>query len=308
MSSKTHSAVCGLGVPDRARRPTRLEDDDLARLDVADVLGADDVETGRLGREDPAGPGVLVAPQAALGRLVELEPAEHEGPEAVRIADADDPPLIEDDELKAPLTRGRTETSAATVSAAGSSASRAVRSSVSVDAGSRASAALELGQQLPGVDEVAVVADREGPAGPEAIRRLGVLPDRRAGRRVAAMGDGEVAAERREPTLVEDRADEPEVLVEHELLGVADRETGRLLAAVLEGEQAGRRDLGRLEPGGEHGAEDAAHAASALLPECPGETIAPRRGRGRRPRCRGHRRRRCRAPPRRRSRLRRRAR
>ena len=77
-------------------------------------------------------------------------------------------------------------------------------------------AALELVEQLAGVDEVAVVADGERPARPEPERRLGVLPDRRAGRRVAAVGDREVAAERRQAPLVEDLGDHPEVLVEHE--------------------------------------------------------------------------------------------
>src|SRR6185503_16338602 len=75
---------------------------------------------------------------------------------------------------------------------------------------------------------------------------LGVLPDRRAGGRVTAVGDREVAPERGDPPLVEDRADHPEVLVEHQLLAVADRHPGRLLAAVLEREQPERGDRRRL--------------------------------------------------------------
>ena len=64
--------------------------------------------------------------------------------------------------LYAPRTRGRTRTRASTVSRAGSSASRAVRSSVSVLAGSRPRPG-QARQELARVDEVAVVADRQGP-------------------------------------------------------------------------------------------------------------------------------------------------
>ena len=63
------------------------------------------------------------------------------------------------------------------------------------------------------------------------------------------MGDREVAAEAGQPPLVEHLGDHPEVLVEHQLAPVADRDAGRLLAAVLEREQAGRGDGGRLVPG-----------------------------------------------------------
>jgi len=91
----------GFGEPDRARGPARLEHDDLARLDVADVLGADDVEAGGLGGQDPARRlvGGRVAPQA--GRvavaLFGRQPTQDERPESERIADPDHPPLVQDD-------------------------------------------------------------------------------------------------------------------------------------------------------------------------------------------------------------------
>ena len=121
--------------------------------------------------------------------------------------------------LNAPRTRGRTRRRASTVSAAGSSARSAVSSSVSVLAARRPRPPVELVEQLAGVDEVAVVADRERPPRAEPERRLGVLPDRRAGRRVAAVGDREVARERGDPPLVEDLADHAEVLVDHQVAG-----------------------------------------------------------------------------------------
>jgi hypothetical protein len=51
------------------------------------------------------------------------------------------------------------------------------------------------------------------------------------------MSDGQLTAKRLEPTLVDDLVDEPEVLVDHDVLAVADRDPGRLLTAVLLGEE-----------------------------------------------------------------------
>src|SRR5262249_7905336 len=58
-----------------------------------------------------------------------------------------------------------------------------------------------------------------------------------------------------------DGRDHPEVLVEHELLAVADRDTGRFLAAMLEREQPERGERGGILPaaGRQHDPEDAAH-------------------------------------------------
>jgi hypothetical protein len=52
----------GFGEADGPRHPACLEDHDLARLDVPDILGADDIEPSRLRREAPAGASILVAP------------------------------------------------------------------------------------------------------------------------------------------------------------------------------------------------------------------------------------------------------
>jgi len=58
-----------------------------------------------------------------------------------------------------------------------------------------------------------------------------------------------MTSERRDPPLVEDGADEPEVLVEHELVAVGDGDPGRLLTAMLEGEEPEGGDGGRLAAG-----------------------------------------------------------
>ena len=105
-----------------------------------------------------------------------------------------------------------------------------------------ASAALR--GQLGGVDQVAVVAQRQAGAGlGGAERRLGVLPGGGAGRGVPGVADREVAAQAAQGRLVEDLADQPEVLVDDDGGAVGHRDPGRLLTAVLEGVQA---EIGQL--------------------------------------------------------------
>src|SRR5665811_2446978 len=136
-------------------------------------------------------------------------------------------------------------------------------------------------EQLPGVDEIPGMADGDRPAVTETEGRLGVLPDRRPGGRIAAVGDSERAPKARQAALVEDLGDESEVLVEHQLLTVADSNSGRLLAAVLEREDAERGHRGRVRAG-HHRAKDAAHVRrpirSPATPPDPGGR--PRRGLG----------------------------
>jgi hypothetical protein len=151
----------GRRVADRAGLAARLEDHHLARFDVADVLGADDVEGGRLGRQEP---GVAVAPgprSGALGtRCDALDPSEHERPEAVRVADADEPVLVEDHEReRAPDPGQQMEERVHRVGRGLVREER--REELRVGRRGEASAsALELVEELAGVDEVAVVADR----------------------------------------------------------------------------------------------------------------------------------------------------
>ena len=97
------------------------------------------------------------------------------------------------------------------------------------------------------------------------------------------MRDGEAPAQAREAPFVEDAADQAEVLVEHQLLAVGDREPGRFLAPVLEREQPERRELGRLLGGavGQDDAVDAAHQpvpsrVRPAEPERPRQAVSPR--------------------------------
>jgi hypothetical protein len=72
------------------------------------------------------------------------------------------------------------------------------------------------------------------------------------------VGDGERTAQARQAALVEDLGDEAKILVQHQLLAVADRDTGRFLAAVLEREDSECGNSGGIRAG-HHRAEDAAH-------------------------------------------------
>jgi hypothetical protein len=104
---------------------------------------------------------------------------------------------------KAPRSRGSTSSAAASSVRSGSSARRAVTSAVSVVSPPReltavgivAPAAVDEVAQLGRVGEVAVMGERHGPSGVATERGLGVLPGRRAGGGVAAVADGEVAAQ-----------------------------------------------------------------------------------------------------------------
>ena len=260
MSSNTHSAGVALAyVTETGSRPG-LEHDDLARGDVAHELGAHDVERRGLGREDPA--AGLVVPQArgAVRGGGHRQPAQHERAEAVRIPDADDALLVEDDEAER-AAHARQDADERIDGVRGGLVGEERGQELRVGArGEAAAAALELLEELARVDEVAVVPDGERPPRAQAERRLGVLPDRRAGRRVPAVRDGEVAGERRDAPLVEDLADHAEVLVDHQVRAVGDAHPGGLLPAVLEREQ-GRRGNGRglVTAVGEHDADDAAH-------------------------------------------------
>ncbi len=234
-----------LGEADRARAAGLAEDDHLARLDLAHDLGADDVQGGRLGGDHP---GLGLARDAA----------QDERPEAMRIADADDAVLVHDDQrvgARDLRQHGQQRGHDVVAGHIGEERREQLRVARATDALAAAGQAFE---QLARVDQVAVVPDRHRPLGPQAIGRLGVLPEGRAGRRVAAVGDRQVAAQRWQAAFVEDLGDHAEVLVDHHALAVADGHAGRLLAAMLEREEGQRREAGRLLARGMD-ADDAAH-------------------------------------------------
>jgi hypothetical protein len=97
------------------------------------------------------------------------------------------------------------------------------------------------GQRRPEVGrvrQVAVVADRHGAHPPVMDERLRVRPGVRAGRGVARVPDRDVAGQRLQLLLVEDLRDEAHVAHRGEPPAVGDCDSRRLLAPVLEREEA----------------------------------------------------------------------
>ena len=87
--------------------------------------------------------------------------------------------------------------------------------------------------------------------------RLRVVPRGGAGRRVPRVPDREVAVQRRQRRLVEDLADQPEILVDEDVVTVADRDPGGLLAPMLLCEQPEVREPGDVLAGCPHPEEPA---------------------------------------------------
>ena len=116
---------------------------ELAGLDLALERRADEVERAGLGGDD----GVVA------------EPAEHERPEAVRVAEGEQRPVGEaDDASPRPRAAPSRRRPPRRAGARRRRSARAITSESEVDA----SGLPELGAQLVGVDEVAVVAERDG--------------------------------------------------------------------------------------------------------------------------------------------------
>ena len=136
----------GCGEPAGAQA-VRVDGDQLARLDLADDAGADDVERGGLAGDDPAA----------------LEPAEHQRPDALRVAGGVEGVLVHEDEAEgaAQLAAARSSAVASRVRS-GSPASSAVTSAVSVVLVPERHAGHRLAVPLAG----------PGPAGSAALVRL----------------------------------------------------------------------------------------------------------------------------------------
>jgi hypothetical protein len=228
-----------LGQPEPRRDHAALVDPhQLAWLDVAEERRTHDVERAGLGGDAEA----------------VREPADREGPQAVRVASREDAAFVHHHERERTLERGKD------IDQRGLEVLRGVpgedgRDQVGVRRGGAC------GPYPPGelerVHEVSVVPERQGPLPVGLERRLGVFPRGRARRGVTVVADPQVAAERRERRLVEDLGDEPELLEDQDVLAVGDGHPGRLLAAMLLREQ---REVGQpsdVIAGCPHG-EDAA--------------------------------------------------
>ena len=226
--------------------PALRQRDHLARLDVAQEARADDVERAAL-----RGDAVAVA-----------DLAERERPQAGAVAERDDGVVRHHDGREGAL-EPRHHVLERVLERV-----RLVRrehrgDQLRVRGGAEGDAALrELLVQLERVDQVAVVGERDL-AAVGAVDRLGVLPRRRAGRRVAHVADGHRAGERAQLRLVEDLRDEAEVAQGHDVAVLARGDPGRLLAAVLERVQREVGEAGDVGLRGVH-PEDATLVARSV--------------------------------------------
>ena len=229
-----------------------VDDDQLAGLDLADHAGADGGQGRVLGGDDPA-----------TG-----EPAEDQRPDALRVAGGVQAVLVHPDEreraleLRQHLDRPLLQRGVGVVGQqrrdqAGVVGRGLALTQVEVELVLLLRQRLDRLLELVGVDQVAVVAERDGAAVAGAERRLGVLPRAGAGGGVAAVADRDVADQAGEGRLVEDLRDQAHVLVDQDLTAVADRDAGRLLAAVLQRVQPEVGQLGDVlarRPDPEHAA------------------------------------------------------
>ena len=180
-----------------------VDDDDFARLDVADELGLDQVQRAGLAGEDMGGVdafpevlgqhhavGILRGDWFGPGQFTEDERAESE-----RIAHADEFVLAHDDQRVGALDA--LHHCFQRMGAVAVERSRQqVEDDLAVHRGLENRTLLfQLGPQAGGVGEVAVVTDGDLAAGAVHDQRLGVLDVRAAGGRVADVTDGEVTGQ-----------------------------------------------------------------------------------------------------------------
>lgn len=213
----------------------------LARLDLAYVAGAADVERGGLGGDHPAA----------------LQPAEHQRADALRVTGGVERVLVHEDEGEGALDVGEHlgggfldgEGLVVLVALPGEQRGHQVGVVGRGDLGGTAVLAREVGdhlRELGGVDQVPVVAEGDRAVRGGTERRLRVLPHRGAGGGVAGMTDRDMALERTQRRFVEDLRDQSHVLEDQDLGPVAHCDARGFLSAVLQGIQSEIGELGDL--------------------------------------------------------------
>ena len=236
-----HAEPGGL-VAERADRAHAVvvDDDDLARLDVAHELGADDVERAGLARQHPG--------RLAIGLpvLVLIDPPQDQRPHAERVAHADQRLLAQHHQRV--RAQHLLQCVGQPVGDAGVEADGdQVDEHLAVGGGLEDAASTHQGAaQAGGVGEVAVVADRQAAELELGIERLHVADQGSASGGVTVVADRGVARQGADDARVTEHvADQAQSLVGVEpavrsVLGKGD-DAGRLLAPVLQRMQTERR-------------------------------------------------------------------
>ena len=251
------------GKGEEALHPVGVDHHDLAVLDVADELGADDVERAGLRAQDRTAVELAEHQRADAERIAGADQLlvgqRHQGVGALDFGQRLDEAV---DDLRSPRARGQEQDD---LGVGRRLADRA--------------AADELAPERQAVGQVAVMGDRKAARLELGEQRLDVAQHRLAGGRVADMADGGLAGK-----AVDDGgageviADETLAPLGMKALAVEGDDAGRLLAAVLQGVQAERDDRRRV--GVAEDPEDAAFLVQAVLVEIDagiGVRVRPRR-------------------------------
>ena len=197
-----------------------VDPDDLARLHVADDLGADEVERARLGRDRPVVAQSTERERTESARVAKRnERVVHDRGHRVRALEPSHRVRHRFDE------RGR-------IASEERCYELRVRSRRHPDAVGE-----ELATKLLDIHEIPVVAECNRPCAPVMDVWLRVRPLVRTGGRVARVTDRNLAGQRLQLLLVEDVREEANLAYDRQATAVRDRDPGRLLAAVLEREQ-----------------------------------------------------------------------
>ena len=194
----------------------------LARLDLALVRGAEDIEGAALRGDDP-------------GRA---EPPQAQGPEPARVAGGDDPAGQQKNQSVRPAQCAK-RLGDHTLYVALPAARDQMQDQFAVHrAAEDRAVGLERIAQFDGVDDVPVMSQRD-PADPAIDeQRLNVGRMRQAGGRVAVVADGDVPGEPLEYLGTEDLGYQPHRLVFVHSSAVIGYDPGALLSAVLQGIKA----------------------------------------------------------------------
>ena len=225
-----------LGEPGRVQAAV-VDPHQLPRFHVPDERRAHDVQrAGLRGEAEPVG-----------------QASDRQRPDPERIARRVDAPFVHEDEAEG-AGQGRKELQRGVLEAVRRHLLGEHRRHHVGVGGGAAPPAREL-RELVRVHQVTVVAegDRADSVGLED--RLRVVPGAGAGRGIPGVPDGQVAVERRQRGLVEDLADQAELLVHEDVVPVADRDAGRFLAPVLLGEQTEVREAGDVLAGSPYAEE-----------------------------------------------------
>jgi hypothetical protein len=238
----------GPGALDQRARldPALAQGHHLARLDLAQQLGADDVERARL-----AGHAVAVAKHAQA-----------QGTQARRVAERDHAVAGHDHGGEGALQAGD-DVGQRVLEPLGLVGREQGGDDLRVRRGPERHPALaQLGVQRHGVDQVAVVGERQL-AVVGAVDRLRVLPGAGAGGGVAHVADRHVALEGAQALLAEDLVDQPQLALGHDVAALHAGDPRGLLAAVLKRVEREVRESRDVVVGRED-AEDAALVARSL--------------------------------------------